>query len=311
MGFIRFSMPCRFKTGTLSLRYYQKHKNLKAIVTTGVLAVLIFTFTNNAAANDTKAYRIGLTPVILTNQTSFLKDWQTYLAKRLNTTVEFVQRQTYREVTDLLLTGELDAAWLCGYSYVRHRNELELLSVPLFRGKPIYHSYLIVPSADMKTRELADLNKKVFAYSDPDSNSGYLYPQISLINTGIEPRHFFAKTFFTWSHRDVVKAVADGVAQGGAVDSYVWETLAENEPELSRRTRVVSKSPEYGFPPLVIRRDLAQQRANYLRQALLDMSSDKAGSELLRKLSLDGFVVGHDELYNSIAESIRILEGGG
>ena len=107
-----------------------------------------------------------------------------------------------------------------------------------------------------------------------------------------------------------MRAVADGVAQGGAVDSYVWETLAEKEPELTRRTRVVSKSPEYGFPPMVVRRDLAPHRADYLRGALIDMSSDEAGSDLLRQLNLDGFVLGDDELYNGILESMRILEGG-
>jgi phosphonate transport system substrate-binding protein len=241
---------------------------------------------------------------------SFLIDWQTYLTQRLSQPVEFVQRHTYREIVDLLLKGDLDAAWLCGYPYVRHRNELKLLSVPLFRGKQTYHSYLIVPSSDTKTQNILELKNKVFAYSDPDSNSGYLYPWVNLINRGIEPQHYFRKTFFTWSHRGVVKAVADGVAQGGAVDSYVWETLAEKEPELTRRTRVVSKSPEYGFPPMVIRRGLTQQRADYLRNALIDMSSDEAGSNLLRQLNLDGFVLGNDELYNGISESIRILEGG-
>lgn len=272
------------------------------------LAVCILYGGSEASARE--GYRIGITPVILADRTSFLIDWQTYLTQRLDQPVEFIQRQTYREIVDLLLEGDLDAAWLCGYPYVRHRSELKLLSVPLFRGKQTYHSYLIVPSTDTKTQNILDLKKKVFAYSDPDSNSGYLYPRINLINRGIEPKHYFRKTFFTWSHRAVVKAVADGVAQGGAVDSYVWETLAEKEPELTRRTRVVSKSPEYGFPPMVIRRDLTQQHADYLRNALIDMSSDEAGTRLLRQLNLDGFVLGNDELYNGISESIRILEGG-
>jgi phosphonate transport system substrate-binding protein len=272
------------------------------------LAVCILYGGSEASARE--GYHIGITPVILADRTSFLIDWQTYLTQRLNQPVEFIQRQTYREIVDLLLESDLDAAWLCGYPYVRHRSELKLLSVPLFRGKQTYHSYLIVPSTDTKTQNILDLKNKVFAYSDPDSNSGYLYPRINLINRGIEPKHYFRKTFFTWSHRAVVKAVADGVAQGGAVDSYVWETLAEKEPELTRRTRVVSKSPEYGFPPMVIRRDLTQQRADYLRNALIDMSSDEAGTSLLRQLNLDGFVLGNDELYNGISESIRILEGG-
>ena len=255
-------------------------------------------------------YRIGLTPVILTDQTSFLKDWQAYLTTHLGEPVKFVQRQTYKEITELLLAGQLDAAWLCGYPYVTHRSELKLLSVPIFRGSPKYHSYLIVPAADTKSRGLLDLKRKVFVYSDPDSNSGYLYPQVGLINAGIDPRYFFTKTFFAWSHRGVVTAVADGLAQGGAVDSYVWETLAEKEPELSSRTRVVSKSPEYGFPPLVIPRNLERRRAGKLQQALLEMSSDPVGTELLHRLNLGGFIVGSDELYDGIAESIRIMESG-
>ena len=276
----------------------------------GSLFLIVCFFIGVSEASEREGYRIGITPVILADRTSFLVDWQTYLTQRLSQPVEFIQRQTYREIVDLLLEGNLDAAWLCGYPYVRHLNELKLLSVPLFRGKQTYHSYLIVPSSDTKTQNILELKKKVFAYSDPDSNSGYLYPQINLIDSGIEPQHYFSKTFFTWSHRGVVKAVADGVAQGGAVDSYVWETLAEKEPELTRRTRVVSKSPEYGFPPMVIRRDLGRQRADYLRSALIDMSADEAGSNLLRQLNLDGFVLGDDELYQGILESIRILERG-
>lgn len=264
-----------------------------------------------AQSADDKGYRIGLTPVMLTDRTSFLKVWQGYFEKRLGRPVTFVQRQTYREVVELLLAGELDAAWLCGYPYVIHRKEIELLAVPVFRGEPSYRSYLIVPASDHHSKSLIDLKHKVFAYSDPDSNSGYLYPQVKLIIEGIEPRYFFAKTFFTWSHREVVKAVAEGVADGGAVDSYVWETLAINEPELTQRTRVVSKSPSFGFPPLVINRGLARARADRLRQAFLKMNDDPEGRTLLQKLNLDRFVPGKDAYYDGIARSVEILEASG
>jgi len=264
------------------------------------------------ARNETdRGYRIGLTPVMLIDRTSFLKAWQGYFEAQLGQPISFIQRQTYREVVDMLLSGELDAAWLCGYPYVVHRQETELLAVPVFRGQPSYHSYLIVPAGDEQTESLLDLKQKVFAFSDPDSNSGYLYPQVELISEGVEPRHFFAKTFFTWSHREVVKAVAEGVAHGGAVDSYVWETLAINEPELTQRTRIVASSPAFGFPPLVVRRDLDRSRADSLRQAFLRMAGDPQGRGLLKKLNLDGFVPGEDAAYDSIAESVKALEASG
>ena len=258
-----------------------------------------------------RSYRIGLTPVILTDRTSFLKDWQHYFEQRLGVSVSFIQRQTYREVVDLLLAGELDAAWLCGYPYVVHRQEVDLLAVPVFHGEPNYRSYLIVPAGDEQTHSLLDLKQKVFAYSDPDSNSGYLYPQVRLIDEGIQPRHFFSKSFFTWSHREVVKAVAEGVANGGAVDSYVWETLAIKEPELTQRTRVVAKSPYFGFPPLVVKKHLDARRVTRLRQAFLGMADDDWGRSLLEKLNLDGFIRGNDALFDGIAKSVRILEASG
>ncbi len=264
-----------------------------------------------AEENEQKGIRIGLTAVILTDQTSFLNDWQGYLSERFGRPVEFVQRQTYREIVELLLSGNLDAAWLCGYPYVQHRNEFELLVVPVFHGKNTYHSYLIVPESDHQTNGLIDLKGKVFAYSDPDSNSGYLYPQVELIRLGFMPRYFFSKTFFTWSHRDVIKAVADGVANGGAVDSYVWETLAENEPELVGRTRVVSKSTAFGFPPLVIRRDVTRQKMVELRRAFIGMKEDRKGSELLNRLNLDGFTTEPDSTYDSIAAAAKLLEASG
>jgi phosphonate transport system substrate-binding protein len=263
----------------------------------------------NLLADAAKTYRIGLTAVILTDQTSFLKEWQDYLSDRLQHPVQFVQRQTYQEVTELLLSGDLDAAWTCGYPYVRHRDQLKLLGVPLFNGEPLYRSYLIVPATDTSTRAITDLKRKVFAYSDPDSNSGFLYPQVSLIREGIEPRHFFSKSFFTWAHRDVVKAVADGVAQGGAVDGYVWETLSRHEPALTAGTRLVSKSPLFGFPPLVVRKDIPLQHFDALKNALLKMSSDTEGRRLLQRLNLDGFSEGEDALFDGVAESVRILDG--
>ena len=293
------------------MQYSQTHSYAMRFVASLLICLGWYGQAFPAQHEETRGYKIGLTPVILTDRTSFLQDWQHYFEEQLGLTVSFVQRQTYREVVDLLLSGQLDAAWLCGYPYVAHRDKFELLAVPVFEGEPSYQSYLIVPAGDDRTQSLTDLEQKVFAYSDPDSNSGYLYPQVKLINEGIAPRYFFAKTFFTWSHREVVKAVAEGVAQGGAVDSYVWETLAINEPELTRRTRIVAKSPSFGFPPLVVKRDLDPSRAERLRQAFLSMDRDSRGKSLLKKLNLDAFVPGEDASYDSIAESVRVLEASG
>jgi phosphonate transport system substrate-binding protein len=184
---------------------------------------------------------------------------------------------------------------------------MRLLAVPVFQGRPLYQAYLIVPAGDRETASLEDLRGRSFAYSDPDSNSGYLYVQYLLAGMRQDPAAFFSRTFFTWAHRKVVEAVGARLAQGGSVDGYVWETLARFEPELTARTRVVSRSPEFGHPPLVARNGLADADFAPMRAALLEMAGDPAGARVLDRLNLDGFVAGDDELFRGIALMVETV----
>ncbi len=256
------------------------------------------------------ALRIGLTPVFLDDQVAFLNVWRSYLERRLRRQVVFVQRGSYREVVNLLNQRLLDFAWLCGYPYVRHRDQMTLLAVPVYRGKPLYQSYLIVPVADTTTRSILDLRGKVFAHSDPDSNSGYLYTQYSLRRLNETPAAFFGKTFFTWAHRKVVEAVAVGLAQGGAVDGYVWDTLSLSHPELTGKTRIAERSPQFGFPPFVARASVAPAEFTAMQAVLVRMRADSDGAALLKRLNLDGFEAGSPALFDAVAEMSRAVGAG-
>ncbi|MEW5781830.1 MAG: phosphate/phosphite/phosphonate ABC transporter substrate-binding protein [Pseudomonadota bacterium] len=246
--------------------------------------------------------RIGLTPVFLDDQVSFLARWREWFERKLKRTVAFVQRGNYREVIELIRGGKIDFAWICGYPYVRYRNELELVAVPLWNGRPYYRSYLIAAADAPALQSLNDLRGRVFAYSDPDSNSGFLYPQYRLISQGENPTTFFSRSFFTWSHRGVVEAVGVGLADGGAVDSYVWETLHELHPRLTQATRIIERSPEFAHTPIVARSGIGRDDLRRFQALLLAMKDDAEGAELLRQMRLDGFVVGKPSLYDGIAQ---------
>ena len=255
-----------------------------------------------------KPLGIGLTKVFLDDQMGFVRAWQRYFEDRLKRPVDFVQRQTYREIVDPLREGRLDFAWICGYPYVRHRSQFRLVAVPLFEGEPLYRSYLIVPASDSATRGLDDLRGKVFAFSDPDSNSGHLFTRYQLHRRNTMPAAFFGRTFFTLAHRKVVEAVAARVAQGGAVDGYVWETLARLHPEITGRTRVVEKSPQFGHPPFVASAAAPPSTVDAMQAALLGMGNDAEGVELLRQLNLDGFARGEPKLFDGIAAMMRAVD---
>lgn len=251
--------------------------------------------------------RIGLTPVFLDDQVGFLEAWRAWLETRLERQVEFVTRSSYREIVDLIRAGQIDFAWLCGYPYLRHRDDLRLVALPLWQGKPLYRSYIITASDNRGPSSILDLRRRVFAYSDPDSNSGYLYPRYALTRAGHAPDAYFTRTFFTWAHRLVVRAVAEGLAHGGAVDGYVWEVLAATRPELVARTRVIERSGEMAHPPFVARRDIGLAEEQAFFNALAAMARDTRGRELLAALRLDGFVRSDLQPFAPIAEMMRAV----
>jgi phosphonate transport system substrate-binding protein len=264
-----------------------------------------------AAARDPAAstIRFGTTPVFLDDQVGFLARWAAYLTSATGATVQFVQRRSYRDIMGLLRSQELDAAWICGFPWVVNKQDLRGLSIPLYGGAPLYRSYLIVPASDVATKSHADLRGKVFAYSDPDSNSGYLVPRTTMLRAGLDPEHFFSRTFFTWGHKNVVRAVADGLANGGSVDGYVWDTLRLVAPSLVAKTRIAWRSPLYGFPPLAVRKSLDPDIEARLRAALFGMNNTPEGQALLRELNLTGFGPFRAEVFDSIATLVAVASG--
>lgn len=258
-------------------------------------------------AQSRKRIRFGLTPVFLDNDAEVLEALSRALFDAIGLHVEFEQRRTYEEVTGLLLQGSIDAAWLCGFPYLQHREELSVIAVPVWRGAPRYQSYLIARPDD-PARSLAELRGGVHAFSDPDSNSGFLVTATDIIRMGERPESFFRRTIFTYGHRNVVRAVADGLTRSGSVDGYVWEVLAEREPALASRTRVVAKSEWFGFPPICARKDhVADPRVISLRNALLGLAGSELGRQALSLLQLDGMAISQPGLFAGIAARMKDL----
>lgn len=128
-------------------------------------------FARAGTAPAAGAVRFGLTPVFLTSDLELLRDLQAYLAFAWGRDVELVSRRTYQENSALLLSRQVDAAWICGYPYVQYRDQLDLLAVPVWQGMALYRSYIIV-HAGRSAATFDDLAGDVHAFSDPDSNSG-------------------------------------------------------------------------------------------------------------------------------------------
>lgn len=224
-----------------------------------------------------------------------------YIEGKLGQPVQLVDRGNYDEVNRLLETDGVDVAFVCAGPYVegKQRFGMELLAMPLVKGKPAYHSYIIVP-ADSPARRLEDLRGKVFAFTDPKSNSGKLVPTYMLALMGETPQYFFRAVEFTYGHDKSIRAVAEHLVDGAAVDSLIWEYTALKAPGLTAKTRILLRSEPYGIPPVVVRPGIDPQLKNKVQDILVHASEDEEGRGILKGMMIDGFVPGDDKNYDTI-----------
>lgn len=224
-----------------------------------------------------------------------------YLERKLGRPVELVQRRTYLEVNDLVQKGEVDLAFVCTSAYVAGHDQfgMELLVAPQVKGETVYYSLLIVP-ADSPAQSMADLQGKVFAFTDPISLSGRMYPTSQVQQLGSSPERFFSRTFFTYSHDEAIQAVANGVADGAAVDSLVYEFAIARDPALKAKTRVIHRSPPFGIPPVAVGPQIRPQLKAELQALLLEIAGDPQGQAALQAIGVERFVPIEDSAYNDV-----------
>ncbi|GAB4563726.1 MAG: phosphate/phosphite/phosphonate ABC transporter substrate-binding protein [Anaerolineales bacterium] len=231
-----------------------------------------------------------------------------YLEAKLNRPVVLVQRRTYLEINDLIEHGEVDLAFVCTSAYVEGHNTfgMELLAAPQVEGKTTYNSYLIVP-ANSPAQSMSDLRGKVFAFTDPISLSGRVYPTYVVHQLGFTPEEFFARTFFTYSHDEAIRAVAGGVADGAAVDSLVYEYAVARDPSLAERVKVIHRSPDFGIPPVVVSPFTRPQVKADLQTLLLAMADDPAARDALASIGVERFVLMDDSAYNGVRDLMGLV----
>jgi phosphonate transport system substrate-binding protein len=262
-----------------------------------------------SSSSDPESLRIAVSAIISPDETLvYYQDMFDYLSLKMDVPVKLVQRKTYQEVNDLVRKNSVDAAFVCSLAYIDGKDQfgMELLAVPIVRGEPRYYSYIIVPE-DSSISSLEELKGKTFAYTDPLSNSGKLSPEYMIAKIGENPETFFKLTFFTYSHDKSIQAVAEKMVEGAAVDSLVWDFKNATDPRFTSRTRIISKSPPYGIPPLVVSKDIDPVLKEKLSKILLQMHEDKKGKEILDRIMIDRFSGANDSLYNSVRDMKKVV----
>jgi phosphonate transport system substrate-binding protein len=262
-----------------------------------------------AKADPEKALRVAVAAMISPKETFiYYREMLDYIGRHSGHSVQLIQRKTYEDVNALFPKGEIDLAFICTGPFAASREKFgfEALATPQVRGQPFYQSYLIVPK-DSPYQTLEDLRGRVFAFTDPDSNTGAMVPRFWLAEAGETPESFFSKTIFTYSHDNSILAVAKGLVDAAAVDGHQWEYFERFRPADTSRTRVIRKSQPFGSPPLVASGRLRDEVRSKIQQLMLSMHTDPEGRRILENLLIDRFLAPREEWYEPARAMISRL----
>lgn len=224
-----------------------------------------------------------------------------HLAEHLKVQMRFILASDYQTMGRLMENGMLDLAWFTPASYRRIGKKVGAVALckPFRRGRGTYRPVLVV-KADSGITKLADLKGKRFGYMERNSTSGFVVPNLMLLEIGVtDPLTFFSGIEFTYSHANSLR----GLAAGRFEATSVYEGLPEEmEKELGAGTfRRIAFGPEVPNDPIAVRPGMPAATVEKIKHLLLTMDSYESGRKALSELNelerISGFVATDDRDY--------------
>ncbi len=232
-----------------------------------------------ASAQWQKKYAVvkyGVIPV--ETQTSTTKTMDAFLHHAEKTTGvkwELYQATDYSGVMNALIAGQINLAWLSGFSYCQTYADSKggvepLVAAAAIDGSLGYNAVIVVKT-DSPYKTIEDLKGKVVARTDPLSGSGYLIPTSAFRAMG-KPVDEYYRSPLSGGH---VQSVL-GVLKGTYDAAFTWTSKNDgfgnlrqmmNQGLLKREDiRIIWTSDPLPSPPVVIRKDVpADMRADMLK----------------------------------------------
>jgi phosphate/phosphite/phosphonate ABC transporter binding protein len=258
-----------------------------------------------AAARDLE---FGITPVLgqSTMETDF-DPLMAYLSQALGEKVVLYVAKDYGDLRTQMESGAVDIGSFSPFSYVDavRGGKVRIIAQSLIEGAASYRGVIVV-RRDSGLQNVADLRGKRFAYVDPKSASGYVYPRAMLIARGIDPDHFFQTIFFAGDHNRVIAAVLDGRADAGAVyDGSLRIAKAAGVP--TDDLAILLSTEPIPHDAIAVRIGLDAGLAGRIQTALVKIAESEMGRRVItgNKKGLTGFVAATDSQFDVVRQTAR------
>ncbi|MEC5385141.1 phosphonate ABC transporter substrate-binding protein [Uliginosibacterium sp. H3] len=229
------------------------------------------------------------------------------LEKQLGMPVKPYMATDYNGVIEALRAKKLDVAYLGPFSYAMATTvaNVEAFAVAVTKktGQSSYKSQIIVRK-DSNLNSIADLKGHTFAFVDPSSASGHLFPKAGLIAAGYDPEKFFSRVMFSGSHDASILSVANKKVEAAAVADRILNAAILKEQIGKDDVKVIWSSGAIPESPMVWRKDLDPALKEKIARAFAGIKDLPWGDQGV----LNGFQPTNDAAYNIVRDTASALK---
>ena len=212
----------------------------------------------------------------------------------------------YNGVIEAMRSGKIDIAYFGPFSYVLASQlaNAEAFAIPVTKktGQSSYHS-IIITKKDKGLSTVPQLQGKTFAFVDPSSASGHLFPKAGLKGEGIDTDKYFSRVIFSGSHDASIMAVANGKVDAAAVADPIFSNAVTKGLVKAEDFQVVWRSQAIPESPMAWRKSLDAATKQKVAAAMAEIKGLPWGD----RGELNGFAPTNDAAYDVVRNTAKAL----
>src|SRR5579885_3123894 len=234
------------------------------------------------------------------------------IGEKLNCEVKVFVASNYNAEIEAMRNGKLEIGEFGPLGYVLAHQVAKAEAVAAFGtpdGKPASYwaSLVTYPGSGIKT--VADIKGHSFAFSDPASTSGHLFPAYGLRKAGLDPDKDI-KAIYAGSHTSSFEALYNKKVDAGELNSEQLESAKQRGHYKDGDVVFLWKSDPIPTDPIAVRGDLPEGFKARLINVLQNLDLTSLDEKDRKVMGMGGlrFVPQTDKAYDGIRDLVKTLK---
>ena len=257
---------------------------------------------------QTKLVRVGLIPsedsrAMLESSAQLLAALQ----KNLGIQVQGFVASDYNGVIEAMRSNHVDVAYLGPFSDVLGTPGAAIeafATAETAKSSRSFYRSQIIARKDSGISDWKDLKGRTFAFVDPSSTSGHLFPKAGLMKLGFDPEKDFGRVLFTGSHDANALAVANKRVDAATIADRILDAAVQKKLVDRADIHVVWESDPIPESPTCWRKNLPEDLKANIKSAFLNIRDITWADQG----KLNRFVETNDQAYDIIRETAKVLK---